>query len=80
MAATAPHREQKGSAELCSLVTVTGPEGMHGAVRGGSGWISGKGSSPGSGWVLEQAPQGSSLGVKLIEFNKHLDNSLSNVV
>ena len=28
-------------------------------VRGGSGWVSGKGFSPEGGWALEQAPQGS---------------------
>jgi len=27
MAAAAPHREQRGSAELCSLVTATRPDG-----------------------------------------------------
>lgn len=45
------------SNELCSLVTVTGPEGTAwGCVRGGSGWGLGRGSSPERGWALEQAP------------------------
>ena len=37
MAAAAPHRERRGSAELC-CVTATGPEGMAwSCVRGGAG-------------------------------------------
>ena len=42
--------------------------------------MSGKGSSPGGGWALEQAPQGSGHGPKLLEFKKHLDNALSHTV
>ena len=36
-----------GSSELCSLVTVTAPEGMAwSCVRGESGWVVGKNFSP----------------------------------
>ena len=42
--------------------------------------MSGKGSSPGGGWALEQAPQGSGHGPKLLEFKKRLDNALSHTV
>ena len=42
--------------------------------------MSGKGSSPGGGWALEQAPQGSGHGPKLLEFMKRLDNALSHTV
>ena len=37
MAAAAPHREWRGSAELCSLRQRQGPRELRGAVRGGSG-------------------------------------------
>jgi len=38
--------EWRGSAELCSLLTATGPEGTAwSCVRGRSSWVSGKGSS-----------------------------------
>jgi len=44
---TAPHKEQRGSTELCSLVTATGLKGTaRSCVRGGSSCISGIGSSP----------------------------------
>ena len=47
MAVAAPHREQRDSSELCSLLTVTGPEGTAwSCVRGGSSWTLGKSSSP----------------------------------
>ena len=36
----------------------------------------GKGSSPAGGWALEQAPQGSGYGTKLLVFKKHLNNAL----
>ena len=37
MAAAAPHRERRGGTELCSLVTVSGPEGTAwSCVRGGA--------------------------------------------
>ena len=39
-----------------------------------SGWITGKGSSPGC--ALEQAPLDSDHGTKLTEFKKCLDNVL----
>ena len=43
MAATDPHRERRGSAELCS-VTATGPEGTAwSCVRGGAAGGEGKG-------------------------------------
>lgn len=32
MAAAALHRERRGSAELCPLVTATGPREQHGVV------------------------------------------------
>ena len=46
MAAAAPHREQRGSAELCSLWQRQGPRERHGAASGEGqlGW--GKGSAP----------------------------------
>ena len=34
MVAAAPHREQRGSAELCSVCQRQGPRERHGAVRG----------------------------------------------
>jgi len=34
MAAAAPHRERRGSAELCSLCQQQGPRERHGAVSG----------------------------------------------
>jgi len=47
MAATAPHRERRSSAELCSLVTATGPGGMAWSCnRDGSGCVLGKGPAP----------------------------------
>jgi len=51
MAAMAPHREQRGSTELCSLETAKRPEGMAfcSCVRGESDWVLGKGSSPKGG-------------------------------
>lgn len=43
----APHREQRGGADLCSLVTAAVPEEMAwSCIRGGSCWALGKGSSP----------------------------------
>lgn len=49
MAAADPHREWRSSAELCS-VTASGPEGMAWiCIRGGPGWVLGKGSGPESG-------------------------------
>ena len=57
MAAAAPHREQRGSTEQCSLLT--GPEGIAWSCdREGSGWISGNDSSPEDGQALEQSLQG----------------------
>lgn len=57
-------REREGAdTDLCSVVTVTGLQGMAwSCVRGGLGWISGKGSSL-WGW-LEHSPQGSDHGPK----------------
>ena len=61
---------------LCSLVKAAGPEGtVWNCIREGSGWISGKGSSP-RGWTQEQAPQEVIMAQKLPEFKKHLDNAL----
>lgn len=39
-----------------------------------------KASSPENVWALEQAPQGTGHGPKLMDFNEHLDNTLRNVV
>ena len=52
--------EWRGSADLCSLVTVTGPEGtawscIRGRLWGGKGGELGKSSSPDGGWLLEWA-------------------------
>ena len=41
--------EWKGSTELCSLVTATGPKGTAWSCKGGSGWMLGKGPSPEGG-------------------------------
>jgi len=74
----APHREWRGSAELCSLVTATGTEGMSwGCTRGGAGRL-GEGSSPMSGQAPEQALQ--SHVPKLPEFKDCLDNTVSCMV
>ena len=54
---------EQHAGRLFSLATVTGPEGtVWSCIRGGSDWISGKGSSPERCWVLEQPPQGTSHG------------------
>lgn len=47
----------------CSLLTVTQPEGMawH-CIRGGSGWVLGKGSLPEGFQALEEVPEGSGQG------------------
>lgn len=66
--------EWSSSTELCSWVTVTGPEGVAwSSVRGGSGRVLGKDSSPQG---TEQAPQGSDHSPKLPEFKKCLDSAL----
>ena len=72
--------ESGSSTEICSLVTVTGPEGMAWSyVRGGSGWVWGKGSSPeGAGhgtdsprpWARPQA-----AGVQKLNVQLPLDNA-----
>jgi len=49
MAAAAPHRERRGSAELCSLWQRQGPRERHGAVSGEGQWGLGKGSAPEGG-------------------------------
>jgi len=62
-------------------VTATGPEGTAcSCVRGGSGWVLGKGYSPETVWALAQAPQGSGHCPKLLEFKKQLDNALRHMV
>ena len=43
MAAAAPHRERRGSAELCSVWQRQGPRERHGDVRGGAAGGEGKG-------------------------------------
>ena len=40
----------------------------------------GKGILPEGGWELEQAPQGSDRGPKLLEFREHLDSALIQMV
>ena len=40
----------------------------------------GTGSTPEGGWALEQAPQGSGHGPKLLEFKESLDNALRHEV
>lgn len=58
----APHREQRNSTELCSLVTVTEPEGTEWSWdRGESDWVLGEDYSP-RGLGTEQSPQGSDHG------------------
>ena len=57
MVAAAPHREQTGSTELCS-VAVTGPEGTAWSCNmGGLGWVLGKGSSPEGGGCGTSSPE-----------------------
>lgn len=52
MAATASQREQRGSTELCFLVTATEFEGMvWDCVWEGAGGVLEKSSSPERGWV-----------------------------
>jgi len=70
-------RERRVSAELCSLVAGTGPEGTAwSCVRGGSGWGLGSGSSPESVQSLEQAAQDSGHSPELPEFRECLENAL----
>jgi len=64
---------QKGSAEFCSLVIVTGPQGM---ARGWEGWV-----RKGLEKVIhqrmvgmDQAAQGSDHSLMLLEFKKYLDS------
>lgn len=49
-------------------------------LKGSSGWISGKDTSPEGSQALEQAPQGCGHGHKLLELKKHLDHTLSHMV
>lgn len=76
-----PHEASRGTGtDLCSLLTVIGPDGMAwNCDWGGSGWISGKGSSPESGWALEQVPQGNSHSTELLALKKHLGKALSHI-
>ena len=76
MAATAPHRERRDSAELCS-VTVTGPEGMAwSCVRGGAAGGEGKGLHQ-RVVGMERAAQGSGHSPELLELKEHWDNALT---
>ena len=69
MAAAAPHRERRGSAELC-CVTATGPEGTAwSCVRGGAVGVGDRVCTRGR-WARPRVP----------EFKKHLDNALSYMV
>ena len=61
MAAAAPHREWRGSAELCSLLQQQGPRERHGAVRGGAAGGEGKGLHQ-RAVGMERAAQGSGHG------------------
>jgi len=57
-------------------VTATGREGMaRSCIRGWPDWVLGKGSSPEAGWALEQAPQCSDHGPKLLELKEHLGST-----
>ena len=47
-----------------------------GCVKGGSGWVLGKGSSPEGGQATEQTAQGSGHSPKLLEFKELLDSAL----
>ena len=73
-----PQKRGRGvSTDLCFLVTVTGSEGTAwSCITGGSCWVLGKGSSPEGDWTQEQAAHSSGHGPKLLEFKKHLDNTL----
>jgi len=57
-------------ADICFLVTTTGPEGMVWSYIRGSGWVLGKGSAPGSGC---ECPF-------LEAFKARLNGALSNLV
>ena len=67
MAAAAPHRERRGSTELCSLVSAAGLKGtVCSCVRGGSGLVFGS-SLEGYGHVTgspEQRSQPQAAGVQ----------------
>ena len=74
MAAAAPHRERRGSAELS--VTATGPEGTAwSCVRGGA---AGRQETvlPQRAVGMEQAARGSGHSSKLLEYKKHLVSTL----
>ena len=58
-AAAGPHRERRGSAELCSVWQRQGPKERHGAVSGEEQWELGTGSASEGGQALAQAAQGS---------------------
>jgi len=62
-------------------VTATGPKvTAWSCIRGESGCVIGKGILPEGGWELEQPPQGSDRGPKLLEFREHLDSALIQMV
>jgi len=48
--------------------------------HGGSGWGLGNNSSLEDGYALEQVPQGSVHGPKLLEFKEHLGSALRNTI
>jgi len=49
-------------------------------VRGGSGWVLGKGSSPLGDQALEEAPQSRGHSLKLLELKKCSDITLKNII
>lgn len=49
-------------------------------LKGSSGWISGKDTSPEGSQALEQAPHGNGCGSKLPEFKEHLGNALRHII
>jgi len=63
-----PHKGSRGAKVIFALWwPVTEPEGTAWSCnRGGSGWISGKASSPEGGQALEQAPQSGSHDIDLV--------------
>ena len=75
MAAAAPHREWRGSAELCSLLQQQGPRERHGAVRGGAAGGEGKGLHQ-RAVGMERAAQGSGHSPRLPEFKECSHNAL----
>ena len=76
MAAAAPRRERRGSAELCSLLQRQGPRERHGAVSGeGQMGVRDRGCTRGR-WAWNGLPRAVVMTSGLMEFEKLLDHTL----